>query len=166
MKIFFFSLHRCKDFLVGRCLQALNTWFSWRPSLRRSVLGELLTALQPDPASSLWSPAKETAVAAHSTPDPIPALSPPPPWCCHRGNVTSCKFSDLFSIAELCCDHSTPFKIHLWMCDWHHLWVFVPHSTFDYSKGPWIYQGVWHFKRSLVHCHEESMRRWLQAKPG
>ncbi|KAG1951725.1 hypothetical protein F2P79_010677 [Pimephales promelas] len=44
---------RCKDFLVGRCLQALNTWFSWRPSLRRSVLGELLTALQPDPASSL-----------------------------------------------------------------------------------------------------------------
>ncbi|RXN07609.1 hypothetical protein ROHU_011839 [Labeo rohita] len=39
----------CRDRLAGRCLQAVNAWCSWRPSSRRSVWGELLTALQAGP---------------------------------------------------------------------------------------------------------------------
>ncbi len=41
-------LHRCRDRLVCRCLQAVSAWCSWRPNLR-SVWGELVTTLQAGP---------------------------------------------------------------------------------------------------------------------
>lgn len=106
---FFFLLHRCKDCLVGRCLQAVNAWCSWRLSLRRSVWGELLTALASRtrrPISDLLPRRQQLLHTLHLT--PIPAPSPPPPWCCHRGNVTNCKFTNpLISSQTWHCD-STP----------------------------------------------------------
>lgn len=114
------------------------------------------------PLSDLLPRRQQLLHTLHLT--PIPAPSPPPPWCCHRGNVTSCKFSDLFSITALWWHTIENTFMNVWLRS-----SLSARTSFNFWlqwRTVWIYQVVWQLKRSLVHCHEESMRRWLQTKPG
>lgn len=70
------------------------------------------------PISDLLPRRQQLLHTLHLT--PIPAPSPPPPWCCHRGNVTNCKFTNLL-ISSHCdrkCIYQCVIDIMIFECSY------------------------------------------------